>query len=65
MDRLFISAYENTLGILKTGEPLVVAGLFCAVLALGFLLGKGAKHTHKTIHMKWKGRKAATKELLE
>lgn len=60
------SLYEETLRILKTSEPLVVAGLFCFVLGVGFILGSGLKKSHKVIHTKWKGRKAAkTKELLE
>ncbi len=51
--------------ILKNGEPIVVAGLLCAFIGLGFLLGKGTKHTFKAIHKKWKPNPASTKDLLE
>ena len=47
-----VGIYEACLGLLKAGEPIVIAGLFCLGLSLGFLLGKGARHTTKLIHRK-------------
>lgn len=59
MSTLYLQAFD----LLKTGEPIVVAGLFCALIAVGFLLGKGASHGKKLIHRRW-NHKATDKELL-
>lgn len=56
---------EKSFELLKTGEPLVVAGLFCGILAIGFFLGKGTRFAGKAVHKKLSGRKAKTSELLE
>lgn len=54
---------DQVLEVIKQGEPIVVAGVLCAFLGIGFLLGKGTKHTFKAIHRRWKP--ASTKDLLD
>ncbi len=61
-----VELYNQAVEVLHRGEPLVIALLLCFLLAIGFALGKGVHKSHKIIHTKWKGRKAAgTSELLE
>lgn len=57
--------YAEAIALLKTGEPIVVAGLFCALIAVGFLLGKGASHGRKIIHRRWNRKPLSDKELLQ
>ncbi len=51
--------------ILKNGEPIVVAGVLCAFIGIGFILGKGTHKSFKAIHRRWKPKPASTKDLLE